>query len=184
MTTIIGYVEPATGKTWVGWDSRVTDGHGSIYHIEHEKVRQFGRWWIGCSGSAASLDVIEQSRGVTHETDAPHEVARLIQQAFCAADFKKCDQHAGPPCYEQELLLVRHGEIWHVGGNGGVHLCAPSFWAIGSGADFALGAACALTDGFERECRGQRLVSAALQASARFDTGTGGVLTVREVCER
>lgn len=112
MTTIIGYVEPATGKTWVGWDSRVTDGHGSIYHIEHEKVRQFGRWWIGCSGSAASLDVIEQSRRLTHEPDDSHEVARLIQQAFCAADFKKCDQHAGPPCYEQELLLVRHGEIW------------------------------------------------------------------------
>lgn len=74
------------------------------------------------------------------------------------------------------FLLVMGGGAYHIGNDFYPNEIESGFWAIGSGSEYALGAAFAL-----RKEQPETIIREALKAACHYDTGTGGKLHVMEV---
>jgi ATP-dependent protease HslVU (ClpYQ) peptidase subunit len=187
VTTVCAYVEADTLRTWVGWDSRATQSGEFIVPTLCRKFRKIGAWWIGVAGNFSAMDLIESGAAKIIEADTnPLAVAAAVQGLFKDAEWKRCDDHPGAPCYEQYWMMVRKGHIFAVTEAGSVVKITPGFYAEGSGRDYAMGAmnALLLAPPFAHgRLDGGDLVNRALNAAACYDVATGLPFEVQEVCE-
>jgi ATP-dependent protease HslVU (ClpYQ) peptidase subunit len=184
VTTLVAYIDPDTGQTWVGADSRATAGQFILPTVAR-KFRKVGRWWIGVAGNYSASDLIDHNAAAVVEAGQDHRlVAAAIQKMFADAGWKKCEDHSGAPCYEQYYILARKGHIFSVSGAGSVCRIETGVFAEGSGREYALGALNALLLSPAREqLKGDDMVRRALNAAACYDPSTGEPFSVHEVCE-
>jgi 20S proteasome alpha/beta subunit len=137
MTTIVATVGNATVTLCA--DRAISS---DIKHQDMSKIVQKGTWLIATCGSARASDVIQHCvdypEPPEHLLDSPAEqwygwvasvVVPLIKDALTDADVNDPNS---------ETLLATHGRVFHLDDDLGV-LNATPYWAIGTGASFALG---------------------------------------------
>ena len=176
MTIVCGY-RNRDGAVWLGADSRTT-GSRFIFPEMVDKIIRIGRWAIGHSGNETALALLQRKGGAISETDDPYEVVDIMQSLYKEADYKRRTDDDGAPDYSQAAILATRSEIWAVSPDGSVWRPAWGFAAVGSGQDYAYGAAFVLHKG---NMGGEALVRMAIYAACEFDTGCGGEVRVIRV---
>ena len=95
-----------------------------------------GQWAIGVSGAYRTQQLIE--RATLPETDDPFVLATWIRDTLLADGYKP-DEH-DPPVFNGHILLATPGRVWMVNGCFAT-VEVKGFAAVGSGREYALGAA-------------------------------------------
>jgi len=173
MTVICAYQEPGdAGSIWIGSDRQAKIG-STIIHADADKwavargvaVGVTGEWWV----RAVIQDVLDQLEHVSR-------LPRQVDQALKAHGYTPEVKDGDGPWRDQGIIVAssRPGTergIWYLEAGPCVFLPVPvgTFYALGIGMDFALGAAHAL-----RGSSPQARMEAALKAAIRYSDGCGG----------
>ena len=132
MTTII----TTTGNNFATLtaDQGITS---NLIHPDMHKIVQQDTWLIGVAGSARVCDQLQYS---IEYPKPPAEVVKsgewmkwLVTKVISLIDYVVKDKEMDAEC-----LLITHGKAFLIGEDLSVLTAAP-YWAIGSGADLALG---------------------------------------------
>lgn len=166
MTTIAAYICPKTGATAIASDRMMCYG-ATKYELLRSKVIPVGEWLVGVAGAAQAITVLSnlQPRGDWSAQDIADVVIDEMRERGQMED-------GGMPV---DLLIVRHGEIWIAGADGGAHPVG-NYAATGSGMEYALGwmAEAWRVKGMGAECA----ASTAVCAASRHDPFTGDEIDV------
>lgn len=160
MTTIIA-VETAKGNYW-GWDSQVSFG-GSKDSLEPGKVFSNGEYIIGVAGYWADSQNLRYSK-LPKVPEGDIDVDRFITTKVIPRIHKLTKS-------KSIVLLETRGRVYSIMGGSWVRN-EDGVYAVGSGADYAVGAVVAGANPIE-----------ALQIAANYDSGTGGRLTMVDSAE-
>lgn len=179
MTIIVAYRDDARKEVWIGSDSRVTSDR-FIWPETAKKWLDCGRWVIGVSGSAMIARVVRDKASDLGQCETAEGVADMLMAEFKERDFKRCD-HNGPPCYEQDLIIATKSEVFSVAGNGIVAAPDHGFAAVGSGDDFAYGAAYAIMSVAQGAISGDVICRVAVEAACQYSSDCGGKIVVEKV---
>jgi ATP-dependent protease HslVU (ClpYQ) peptidase subunit len=168
MTCIVGL--EADGKVFMGGDSASTSGW-DLDISRFRKVFRVGDFLVGCTGTIRMEQLLQYSLEVrsreNDEDDIRYMVLGLVEAIRkCLKDggFAKVEDNQEK--FSGQFLVGFNGRLYTVEQNFQVCSSASGFWAIGCGADFALGNLLA-TRGMEPRGR----VMAALEAAGRFSAG-------------
>ncbi len=150
MTTIVA--AEIDGEVVWAWDSQVTYG-GGFAELDYDKVFHNGSMVIGLAGAIVDSQTLRY-------TDFPEldtwDVDRWVSQV-AAKKFKKKTKYPG------HILAEAGGRVYNIGQEGSWVRNTHGFYAIGSGAEYALGAL------FSGASPAQ-----AVLVAAQLDNGTGG----------
>lgn len=174
MTVIVALTQG--GQTWIGADEQATlSGGRKVFGVAKWHVGK--AWALANAGEPRALQVAIRAGAADLDGDA-HDVALAIRAALKADGFEgKPYESTGAQGFNAPWLFARPGEVWD--SDSAFNLVrAPDgvMMARGSGMEYALGAAYACM------CNGDpasRIVTLALEAASRNDTGCGGALMVR-----
>lgn len=173
MTTVAALA--AEGKVWMAADSTM------IFEWEQRnrgtpKVEQVGDLLIGAAGSGTlgeavrhRLELPAQADGQSDEAYLNVTVADALRQVVKQCHLQSNDN---PRHFNGTLLIGFHGRIYRMSCDYVASLMSDGYDAIGSGADYALGALRILSAqaGLEPEA----IVRQSVETSKFFDMGTGG----------
>lgn len=168
MTTIVA-VEDETGVT-LGWDSLTTAGN-SQYSTQRSKVVVNGEVVFAVAGAVSVANVLEFMHVPPVDRADPRRWAvRVLMPAVRAAlaGAGMLEQRSGTSMMPNVLMVVVAGRLFDIGPDFSVDARAARFEAIGSGAQFALGALHAAAGSPAERVR------AALRAATALDAYTGG----------
>lgn len=172
-------------RTWIAADGRMTEGDVIRAESVEKWISVRPDLWIGCAGSYRALGVIRENvetlAEVAHDWSPQgqrvralvvgkeiHKLARADGWLDSVADGK-------PRWLDVEMLIAQPGSVLHVHGTGST-LEVKDYAAIGSGADFALGALDALVS-FRRTGVGpdaEMCALAAVKAATKRSSTCGG----------
>ena len=170
MTTCVGYLDE-DGGSWLGAD-QLAIMYGDRKHQEARcKIVVAGPWAIAVAGPAVIWQALQSRQEAVGEIESGPAVGDFIWNLVREFNWKPHEPEGSPPTYNVEALVVRAGELWHLMEDG-LMLQQERFAAIGSGADFALGALAGLEDNAGLVA-GSIPLQIALTAAARFDPFTG-----------
>jgi 20S proteasome alpha/beta subunit len=132
MTTIITTI--GNNFATITADQGITS---NLIHPDMHKIVQQDTWLIGVAGSARVCDQLQSS---IEYPKPPAEVVKsgewmkwLVTKVISLIDYVVKDKEMDAEC-----LLITHGKAFLIGEDLSVLTAAP-YWAIGSGADLALG---------------------------------------------
>jgi ATP-dependent protease HslVU (ClpYQ) peptidase subunit len=177
MTTIAS----VQGDGWavVGYDSRVTEEDGRTYVLPKDagKVFKSGNFILGVAGDVRAINLM------THVFKAPPCTASTLgvkldkfMTAVFIPELKKCFEEASyskDGDQESQIMVLINGTIYEIGEDYSWCHDTTGLYAIGSGADFALGALNALSEGRNRTLTTARAtIKTALAVSSKFDNKT------------
>lgn len=173
MTTVIA-VETPSGVTF-GWDSQITYGHRAV----HSDMKVFANSGIvfGVSGDVRYANILRYMDIPDRSTDdtdryVTNELIPAMQQSLKTADAAKVSDSKIDT--DSVALVCVRGRMYDIGSDLSWHRQDDGIYAIGSGANYALGAFKSMVVvGIRR----------ALKAAAELDPYTGGELHVRTVEE-
>jgi ATP-dependent protease HslVU (ClpYQ) peptidase subunit len=174
MTICCAIHDPISRETWIGSDSRAT----SNTFIWPEKVKKWiaaGKWRVANCGSGRALHLMEKRAkclAACPDVSAVCGSLRdILQEDGWRADDEKGAISYGPLMF----LLASHEGVWIIPSNFAPVYVGGRFAAIGSGDDFAYGAAHALM----ALCVSREVVvRSALHAACTFDAACGGDLFI------
>lgn len=185
MSTIVAVRKNAT--VCIAADSLTTFGEmkqGAQYDAHHDKLQRFGDTCIGVVGSAAHtlvIDSVMQRKSFTAEFESREaifttamELHRLLKEHYFL-NTKDEDDDPYESTRIDALIANRHG-IFGLYALREVYEYS-RFWAIGAGADYALGAMYAAYPGNEDAAGIARI---GIEASAEFDSSTALPLTLQQ----
>lgn len=171
MTTVVGYRD-RDGAVWMGADSRSVGGR-FIFPETVDKFVRHGRWTLGHTGMATVLALLRRKGAAIAEAESVYDVAELTQRLLKEADYRQRPDEDGAPDYAQTFIVSDGLGLWGICPDGSCWAPDWGFVAIGSGQEYAFGAAFVLHE--QRACA-ETVVRMALLAAVAFDTGTGGAL--------
>ena len=157
MTTLV--VAISGDEAWAGADQHVGLG-GTKLPVQVEKFTPWNEVCVGFAGDAALQSAVRRQRYEAHPK--PNNMNQLCE--YLREDVRK-NLPSMPENFE--ALAVARGQIWHIDSNFDAIALCTSAYAVGSGADFALGSLFHTT-GLNPE----RRVRSALQAAAHHDSAT------------
>lgn len=193
MTTVIA-VETPTGVTF-GWDSQITYRHRAV----HSDMKVFANGGIvfGTSGDVRYgnilryMDIPDQN---TDDTDryVTNELIPAMQQALKTADAAKVSDSKIDT--DSVALVCVRGRMYDIGSDLSWHRSDDGIYAIGSGANYALGALKSMPPIYDKTsvikpsdpytaATGYLGVRRSLEVAAELDLYTGGELHIRTVGE-
>lgn len=167
MTAIVGLV-CKTG-VWLGADRCVSDGAGNVTVVTTSKLFRLGDCLCGTAGDVRTLNIL-------HTIDVPRRRARQPVEAYVQGvleGIRNALKQFGALKIKDEkhstanaLIIATSGRLFGTDGAFAAIEPVTSYYAIGAGAEYALGAIHALTQcGRPRE---QSMVREALAAAAAF----------------
>ena len=172
MTCVVGLVD--NGTVHMGVDSIGVTDDGSMYLIlRDEKMFAVGPFLFGCCGNFRMRDLLRYSLSVA-EPPASMSDDEFIRTTFVNA-VRDCLKAGGMAVVENN---VEEGGTFLVGYRGHLYLVEDSFqvvepavgyWAVGCGAEYALGALHA-----SRRLAPRKRMREALEASERFSAKVRG----------
>lgn len=177
MTTIAA----VQGEGWavIGYDSRVTEEEGRSYTLPKDsgKVFKNGNYIIGVAGDVRAINLL------THVFKAPPCTAATLgakldkfMTAVFIPELKKCFEEASyskDGDQDSQLIILINGSIYEIGQDYSWCHDSVGAYAIGSGADFALGALNGLSEGKKRSLTSARaILRIALAVGSKFDNKT------------
>ena len=172
MTIICAYPDRKARVTWIGCNPGVT--YGSSAHKSDPFWHRFGPWWIAQSSEPRAETVMA---GMRAELAACKTVLKLTEnlcQAIRDDGFKARDEY-GALQLGVSFLVAQPGRLWEI--DDAFHLSEErGFWAVGSGRDYAFGAAHALHRG-----QPKNVVGKALDAAIHHDVWSPGKPWKREL---
>lgn len=148
------------------------------------KIARKGEFVIGFSGSVRFMNIVEHGVDFPVHPDGMSSVKYLVSHfvesirvATKGVGFTKIEN--SQESNESQMLVVYRGWIYKVDGNYGLVSQRDQMYAIGGGAEYALGALAALRRVSDPIVRIRR----ALEISAEFNIGVGGPFQVEKVYE-
>lgn len=153
------------------------------YDPHHDKLQRFGDTCIGIVGSAAHtlvIDSVMQRKTFTpefHSRDAIFDTAVELHRLLKEHYFLNTKDDEEDP-YESsriDALIANHNGIFALYALREVYEYS-RFWAIGAGAEYALGAMFVAYDNYET---GAEIARLGVEASAEFDNATALPLTLQ-----
>lgn len=168
MTIICALREPGVG-TWIGADSR-TVLNGTPTDTVKKWVQVSESWWVGVSGQWRAMALIQRyaMRANGDDFACAGDVFKAIERAQDLAQWRGVESDGRPPFRRSGFLIASATSIFYICGEGSM-VEHDGFWAAGSGADYALGAAHAL-GGMDAKDR----MEYAIDAAVTFDVHCGG----------
>lgn len=142
MTTIIGIQKPDGCEIWA--DGRVTDGDYRPYEGEMPKAVERGEYLLAPAGPGAACDFITQ--GWLPPPFRGAQAYREMVSSFVPALRAEVREATGYDLSDSSnaerlsLLVGVHGVLYCIATDGTVLLHSDGFYAIGTGAQYALGA--------------------------------------------
>ena len=167
--TIACALKTDTG-VWIGADSRLTMRSGFVLPVESNKWMPLhsGLWWA-FSGHTRVESVVAKLPLV----DTPEEFQEAVRAAVKEDGWNSDADKGETVDYAYDLLLVTPERVCFSHGSGSFADFGDAFCAIGSGREYAYGAAFALR-GMDPEV----IVRTAVEAAIAFDTSCGGAVSV------
>lgn len=176
MTIVCGYKD-RDGAVWIGADSQATGGR-FIFPESVDKIVRLGCWTIVHCGNGTSLALLRRKGQAIAEASDPYHVIEIMQGIYGDADYRRRPDEDGAPDYEQACVLATARAVWGVGSDGSLWEPKWGFVAIGSGQDYAYGAATVLHQG---GMPADIVLRFAIRAACEFETGCGGEVRVELV---
>lgn len=178
MTIVVAQREG--NRVWIGADSRITSHNSFIYPTVAKKWHKWGDWWMGCAGSTRLSNLIE-----AHALDPqPATEQALIVAVRSWIKDDEWNQEVpgggpGPRSVGSAMLVVTPDRrVLDVSSFWAYSDAGVEFAAIGSGCDYAYGAAHAMR---ATAIPTEERMQIALEAACNYDTGCGEPLFVRAV---
>lgn len=165
------------GETWIGSDSQRDWGGARL--ILGSKVIAAPGIAMGCSGNSKLQLLIRKSLDVIVADHDEWGVAKRIRAALDDDKWAHmtCDDGKGPANYGMSIALATPSQVFLISADFMVQPFADGdLMAVGSGADYAIGAGEVL-----RAASPEARVRAAIQTAIKWDTGCGGDAHVMRV---
>ena len=144
MTIICAYNDVETNCVWLGCNDRCTLDN-LVPPGEDDKWINVGEWQVGVCGDGPRTEVLFSIAENTEQIpETEFELTKSLRSAFDDFDIGKDDDGVRRFC-GPGMIVHRDGRIWdHDGAFALSPIPERTFWARGSGMEFALGAAAAL----------------------------------------
>lgn len=176
MTCILGYLSNE-GGLYMAADGRCT-GSSAIYSDNYQKITRCGNWLVGVSGESLVTSLLVENAERIGVSSTAFNVSQEIRKLLKENDWKTSCEESGSLRYGVGLLIGRPCELWVGFSNlGVVPVMRGSFMGVGSGGDFSMGAADALSRE-PHEMKPEEVIRRAVATAARFDGAVGGTGTM------
>jgi len=184
MTCVIGYIDKAKNKLYIGADSMMSTENMKMYvNIDNQKVFQNGEFTFGVCGSPRMMSLLRYSLLVPertiHQLDTDYmntDFIESVRNLFISSGFGGLD--ANNTQTGGVFLVGYNGKIYRVDSDYQVLLIDDDYISIGSGCEYALGALSALE---HTKMKTADKVELALLCSARYNPFVGGNNYIMEV---
>ena len=177
MTIVAGYLDPA-GKVWMAADT-LSSADAFVFPERTRKLFRTRDWLIGMSGSDRHHEFVPRAAGFENVEEIRD---RLMNHARTIGS-DGVQEKGEPAGYHVSLLAARAGELYAISGDGCIWRPAWGFAAVGSGQDYAYGAAHALLCGRDPSLfvTGEDVVRKAVEAACAFRGDCGGEIDIETV---
>lgn len=165
MTIICGMREQ--GATWIGSDTQWLKG-GNEREDGGPKFIVRPDCAIGINGSGAYLTLLDAHANEIDSSWSGHGMFLWATEHFGQFGVKPEEKPGYPSWWDCSFIWARLASLCSICPTGGV-IEHDGFFARGSGDEYALGAAHALSD-----MHAEQRLAAAIQAAMHYDTGCGG----------
>lgn len=180
MTCIVGLVDG--DKIYMGCDSRVSAG-SSVLECEHKKIYKVNdKMMIGTAGDVRYANVIRHVFSppdpLENQSNMDYLCSLFVPKLMKCLDTEKCmevDKNVGK--VPGRIILTYNGKLYSIARDYCV-LEHPSYYAIGSGGDYALGSLY-MTEGIGIDPVIR--INKALDAACKFDAGCAPPFTILEM---
>jgi ATP-dependent protease HslVU (ClpYQ) peptidase subunit len=169
------------GEGWavVGYDSRVTeDNRIFVLPKDAGKVVKNGQYIFGAAGDMRAVNLLAHifKPPAPASTDIGVKLDKFISSKFIPA-LKQCfddAQYGEKGEQDSSVLVIVHGRIYEIGNAYDWCLDESGIYAVGSGAEYALGSMHTSLEGKKRTISTARSsVKSAVILAARLDPSTG-----------
>lgn len=176
MTIVCAYRPPGSSSVWMASDSRTTGGN-FIFPERSRKLHRVGGWLLGASGPDCIHEIVKK---LGDNLDQAAELRDAIMAGLKTGGWEteRQDRGGDPPAFGMAVLAARPGELFGIAPDGCIWEPDWGFAAIGSGQDFAYGAAWSLKGGLVGPAS---LVTDAVRAAIAFHCGCGGDVVVESI---
>ena len=156
---------------WIGSDTQLTMRSGFILPVAKKKWETCGRFRWAFSGHVRILGALSAAPagGMTTNMPGAEAFAEHLREAVKADGWNPDDDKGAPTDYAYDAIIVSPTRVCLAHGDGGFADFGDAFCAIGSGREYAYGAAFAL-DGMD----GDVVVRTAVEAAIACDNACGG----------
>jgi ATP-dependent protease HslVU (ClpYQ) peptidase subunit len=172
---------------WIASDKRLCD-KGFIFSDHAEKwVKMSSGLWIGYVGHSAILAALGSVSTLTTDELKTRGLASRIREWAREDGWDATSTDGAPPDFSYDLIVVdpSKGRVFLLCGDGSATDVGEEFVAIGSGREFAYGAAYAAgvawTGDDDPTYMAKDIVTNAVRAAMRYDNECGGDTWVRHV---
>lgn len=170
--TVICALPDGSGGVWVGSDRQWTANGDRPAISPGGKWAVYGDRALGISGEGPLASVVLNGGDkILRDNETAALVFSAVMDVAKGRGLKPVQKETDHfPDYGSSLIFVSNGRVWDIDCCGAEFEQA-GFWARGSGAEYAIGAAHALPD---YEDNPHVIVSRAIAAAIRWNTGCGG----------
>lgn len=183
MTTIAAIQGP--GWAAVAWDSRVVEEDSRIFTLPKSqmKVSHNNDFLLGAAGDMRAINLLTHT---LKPTKPPVGLSEQELDAFMGTKFlkelKKCfddAQYGEKGVQDSSVIALVQGRVYEFGSNYDWCHDDAGFYAVGTGAQYALGALSSLLEGKKiTQAAAREALGAALAASCKYDPNTGGPIHI------
>jgi ATP-dependent protease HslVU (ClpYQ) peptidase subunit len=177
MTIVCGIHEKDIG-TFIGSDSRVTNRSVVVTDNMPKWINISGtKFWVGMSGDIKALVLVENIK-LDSEISTPWELSKIIKDELDKDNWVTNTNDTGSKSYGIGVLIASPAGLYDTSADlAPVRIPDNKFYAVGSGRDFALGAA------FTSKSKDiHKIIVTAIKASINFDPYCGGEIFTKFIC--
>ena len=188
MTTIAAI----EGPDWVmiGADSQSSSEDGFSINIPNGKVFKNNNLVFAMAGSVRGINILEHDfippvpNGKDIDKYVTRQLIPAIRRSFLDAgyEFSKADSAVE---HDNIIIVAVKGKIYCINEDYSWERNADNLYVAGSGEKFALGAMTALSGGtlIDDPVKARKIITKALQIASKYDSFTGGKITVNLIQE-
>jgi len=183
MTTIAAI----QGENWsvVGYDSRVTEDNTRIYTLPKDsgKLVKNGQYLLGAAGDMRAVNLVNYvfKPPTINPTYYGIKLDKFITTHFIP-DLKRCfeeNSYSKDGEHDSQLLVIVNSTIYEIGEDYSWAHDESGVYAVGSGAQYALGAMHTALENKKRTlATAKTIIRQALTICSRLDPSTGGPFNI------
>ena len=177
MTTIAA----VQGSGWaaVAWDSRVVEGERVFVLPKSQgKIARNNDYLLGAAGDMRAINLLSHT---FTPTKPPTGISSEELDAFMSTKFlkelKRCfddAEYGEKGSHESSIIALVQGRVYEIGNNYDWCHDEAGFYAVGTGAQYALGALNSLLEGKKiTQAVAREALSTALASSCKYDPNSG-----------
>lgn len=182
MTTIAAVQGP--GWAAVAWDSRVTEGERAFTLPKNAgKIAKNGAYLLGAAGDMRAINLMSHTfKPPTPPSDSSDEELDAFMSTRFIKELKKCfddAQYGEKGQQDSSIIAIVHGRIYEVGLNYDWCHDAAGLYAVGTGAQYALGALDVQLRGKKfTQAAAKEALAAALAAACTYDPNSAPPINI------